>query len=195
MFVCKDFFDNGLFFKRKKYPYFLINYNFYLNLAYSCPNYLVKSYLVKTNKPSSAEVRGPDVMPVICIAEQVMEHVAAYLNKDPLEIRMLNLYKQGDCTPGGHSLPYFELEKVLNKLKESSKYLERRQEIEEFNKVNRFKKRGIALMPLLYPLTHSLGYYNALVTIKHHDGSVAICHGGIEMGQGLIIYKITFFIN
>jgi len=113
-----------------------------------------------------------------------MEHVASYLNKDPLEIRIKNLYKQGDCTPGGHVLSNFDLENVVNKIKDSSKYFERRKEIEEFNKLNRFKKRGISLIPLRYSLNTQLGYYNALVTIRHHDGSVAISHGGIEMGQG-----------
>ena len=140
--------------------------------AYSCPNYLVKSYLVKTNKPPSSEVRSPDIFPVICIAEQVMEHVAVYLNKDPLEIRMKNLYKKGETTPGGHMLLYSDLDTVVNKIKSSSNYVERQKEIEEFNRLNRFKKRGISLLPLRYSLTHNLGYYNALVTIRHHDGSV-----------------------
>ena len=34
-------------------------------------------------------------VPGIFIMEQMMEHVARKLNKDPLEIKSLNLYKQG----------------------------------------------------------------------------------------------------
>jgi xanthine dehydrogenase molybdopterin-binding subunit B len=82
-------------------------------------------------------------------------------------------------------LLYSDLDTVVNKIKSSSNYVERQKEIEEFNRLNRFKKRGISLLPLRYSLTHNLGYYNALVTIRHHDGSCAISHGGIEMGQGL----------
>ena len=34
-------------------------------------------------------------------------------------------------------------------------------------------------------MSYELGYYNALVSVRHSDGSVAVSHGGIEMGQGL----------
>ena len=93
LFICPAFFDT----------------------AYQCSNYLVKPYLVKTNKPASTEVRSPDIFPSVCITEQIMEHVSMHLGKDPLEIRQLNLYKKGDVTPFGHELPYIELDLVINK--------------------------------------------------------------------------------
>lgn len=37
---------------------------------------------------------------------------------------------------------------------------------------------------MLYPL-FVLGYYNSVVAIYQGDGSVAVSHGGIEMGQGI----------
>ena len=96
-----------------------------------------------------------------------MDHIAREIGKDPLEIRQLNLYKKGESTPLGHSLPYFDLDTVVNKLKESSNYLERKKDVVEFNKLNRFKKRGISLLPIRYSLNYNLGYYNALVTIRY----------------------------
>lgn len=138
--------------------------------GYKCDNYLIKSKLVKTNKPASTEVRSPDIFTSICVTEQVLGHVATYLNKEPLEVRQVNLFKKGDVTLSGQTLRNIELDVLVNKLKESSKYLERKNEIAQFNKTNRFKKRGISLIPIRYCLTYNLGYYNALVTIRHHDG-------------------------
>lgn len=40
-----------------------------------------------------------------------------------------------------------------------------------------------------YGLTHMFSYYNAIVSIRHDDGSVSISHGGIEMGNQLLTKK------
>jgi xanthine dehydrogenase/oxidase len=42
----------------------------------------------------------------------------------------------------------------------------------------------MAIVPLQYRFP-VYGNYGALVSIYHGDGSVAVSHGGIEMGQGL----------
>lgn len=157
-------------------------YNFFDNV-YKCPNYFIRPNLVKTNKPASTEVRSPDVFTCFSLTEQVMEHVANYLNKDPIQVREVNFFQKGDKTAGGHLLPYIEIDKVVNELKTWSEYLKRKQQVEDFNSKNKYKKRGIAITPMRYNLTYSLGYYNALVSIRHHDGSVLVSHGGIEMGQ------------
>jgi xanthine dehydrogenase molybdopterin-binding subunit B len=163
----------------------------YFDTAYFCPNYLIRNYLVKTNKPASTEVRSPDVFPSMSLIEHVIEHVAVKLNCDAASIRQRNFYKRNQLTPMKHKLTYSDIELIFEKLKTSSNYLQRRSEIDKFNKQNMWKKRGIALIPLRYSLTYSLSYYNSLVSIRHYDGSVAISHGGIEMGQ---VFNFSFFI-
>jgi xanthine dehydrogenase/oxidase len=49
---------------------------------------------------------------------------------------------------------------------------------------NRWKKKGMAITPMRYPF-YIWNNLNSTVAIYHGDGSVAIAHGGIEMGQGL----------
>lgn len=63
-------------------------------------------------------------------------------------------------------------------------YKQRRAEIDEFNKKNRWVKRGIAISPMQFNVAY-LSSLSALVAIYHVDGSVAISHGGVDMGQGI----------
>lgn len=63
-------------------------------------------------------------------------------------------------------------------------YHKRRNEINEFNKKNRWIKRGIAVSPMQYAQEY-FGSLGVQVTIHHGDGSVAISHAGIECGQGI----------
>ena len=45
-------------------------------------------------------------------------------------------------------------------------------------------KRGISVVPLKFPF--SLGaVYTVMVSIYAEDGTVAVCHGGVEIGQGI----------
>ena len=63
-------------------------------------------------------------------------------------------------------------------------FSERRTQIIEFNKNNRWRKRGISVVPMKYPQKY-FGSLQAFVCIYHFDGTVAISHGGIEIGQGI----------
>jgi xanthine dehydrogenase molybdopterin-binding subunit B len=57
--------------------------------------------------------------------ENVMEHIAKVVQKDPIEVRIKNL-KQDDST----------ILKMIEDLKVSAEYEERKQNVEEFNKVS-----------------------------------------------------------
>src|SRR6202044_152712 len=62
--------------------------------------------------------------------------------------------------------------------------------VEEFNRSNRWRKRGIAMIPQKYGIAFteprgSLNASSALVNVNMGDGSVVVTHGGVEMGQGL----------
>ena len=59
------------------------------------------------------------------------------------------------------------------------------QQVNEFNRNNRWKKRGINFLPMIYPVEYPSFHYNVQVAVFHNDGSVAVSHGGIESGQGV----------
>ena len=49
---------------------------------------------------------------------------------------------------------------------------------------NRWRKRALALVPLNYPVKLIMKH-PVFISIYDKDGTVAVSHGGVEMGQGL----------
>lgn len=73
---------------------------------------------------------------------------------------------------------------IVNQFVQFSKeYYKRRAQIEEFNKQNRWRKKGIAVAIMSFPVTYLFGTA-VYVAIHHGDGTVSVSHGGCEMGQG-----------
>ncbi|XP_058053764.1 xanthine dehydrogenase/oxidase-like [Anopheles bellator] len=125
-----------------------------------------------TDSASNTWCRAPGTTEGIAMIETIMEHVAHATGQDPLDVRMVNMVKE---------LKMYEL---MPQFRADVEYDARRQTIEQFNRDNRWRKRGLAVTPMRYPLGY-FGSIHALVSIYHTDGSVVITHGGIEMGQGM----------
>ncbi len=157
----------------------------YFDNCYSIKNIHVKPYSMKTNTPMNVFFRAPFTLPAMCVIENVVDHVAISLAKDPLAIRQLNMYAKDDVTIIGQKMPYFNLDGLLASLISSSDYEKRKIEIQDFNKYSRWKKRGIAIMPMKYGAVLTESFYATMVTVFNGDGSVALTHGGIEIGQGI----------
>ena len=43
----------------------------------------------------------------------------------------------------------------------------------------------MSTVPMKYGILWTGAYYNVLISVYNSDGSVAISHGGVEMGQGI----------
>ena len=43
----------------------------------------------------------------------------------------------------------------------------------------------MSLVPLKFGANWNKVYYNVFLTVYGGDGSVSICHGGVECGQGI----------
>ena len=48
-----------------------------------------------------------------------------------------------------------------------------------------WRKRGLSVVPTRWPVALAWANFSAIVTIFAGDATVAIAHGGIEMGQGI----------
>ncbi|MFW2587980.1 xanthine dehydrogenase molybdopterin binding subunit [Sagittula sp. SSi028] len=87
----------------------------------------------------------------------------------------------------GQPVEGFILHELTEKLATSSDYRARRTAIAEWNAQNPILKRGIALTPVKFGISFTLTHLNQAGALVHvyHDGSIAMNHGGTEMGQGL----------
>jgi xanthine dehydrogenase large subunit len=76
---------------------------------------------------------------------------------------------------------------LVAELERTSDFAARKAAIAEWNKGSPILKRGIALTPVKFGISFTLTWLNQAGALVHvyQDGSIALNHGGTEMGQGL----------
>ncbi|XP_048382668.1 xanthine dehydrogenase/oxidase-like isoform X2 [Stegostoma tigrinum] len=153
--------------------------------AYKCKNWHLIPIALKTNRAAHTWCRSPGSKPNIFVIETILEHVAKFLSLDPINVKQKNLYAQGDITPLGFDLPYCSIRDLYSTQLKKVDVTGRLQAIKKFNADNRWKKKGLAVVPLKYCLDWTEGFYLCTVSIFASDGSVIVTHGGVEIGQGI----------
>ncbi|KAK3874324.1 hypothetical protein Pcinc_020737 [Petrolisthes cinctipes] len=160
---------------------------FSLDSGYNLGAVRICGHACKTNLPSNTAFRafgGPQGM---LFMEDIMSRVAAYLNIDSTLIRQRNLYQTGDLTHCNQLLENCTLRRCWQEVLEQADYSTRCQRVRDFNSNNRYRKRGLAVIPVKFGIAYTALFLNqagALVLV-YADGSVLLSHGGTEMGQGL----------
>ena len=167
----------------------------HIDNCYYIPNLKLISHRCKTNTQSATAFRGFGGPQGMFGIETIIEQIANDIGKDPLDVRMLNIYKDPAVsgnpatmvTQYGQTIADWVGDKVITQVAAEAKYRERRDSVNAFNKVNKRRKRGLALVPLKFGISFTATMLNqggALLNI-YMDGSVSVNHGGTEMGQGL----------
>lgn len=140
----------------------------------------------KTNNPSRSAMRAPGEVQGSFIAEAIIEHVASTLSMEVDNVRNINLHTHCSLdlfyeNSAGEPLEY-TLPLIWDKLAMSSSFNQRTEMVKEFNKCNKWKKRGVSRVPIVHEvlLRPTPGKVSIL-----SDGSVVVEVGGIELGQGL----------
>lgn len=157
--------------------------------AYYITNAEITGTICKTNFPPNTAFRGFGGPQGVANMENIMEEVAAYLKKDPLEIRTLNCYGINDrnVTPYGQVVYNNMLPELFDELSKSSDYKRRLEEVKQFNAKSKTHLKGISLTPVKFGIsfnTKFLNQANALVLV-YKDGTVQVTTGATEMGQGV----------
>ncbi len=162
---------------------------FHADNCYFLSDVAITSHRYKTHTVSNTAFRGFGGPQGMIGIERVIEDVARSLGKDPLDLRMLNLYgKAGsDITPYGMKVEDNVAGEILDTLAESSDYRKRREEIRIYNESSKYLKKGISITPVKFGISFTTTHLNQAGALVHiyADGSVHLNHGGTEMGQGL----------
>jgi len=157
--------------------------------SYFIPNIKIVGKAYKTNLPSNTAFRGFGGPQGMAVIETAIDRIARFLKKDAADIRKLNFYEihERNITPYGETVRNSRLHVMYEKLLVSSNYIQRINAVAEFNKQNEFAKRGIALTPVKFGISFTTAFLNQAGALVHiyNDGTVAVNHGGTEMGQGL----------
>ncbi|HET6630409.1 MAG TPA: xanthine dehydrogenase molybdopterin binding subunit [Woeseiaceae bacterium] len=162
---------------------------FHCDNAYFLENVTIVSHRCKTNTVSNTAFRGFGGPQGMFAIEHVVDDIARYLDRDPLEVRRRNFYGIGErnVTPYRQTVEDNLLEEIVGRLTVSADYAQRRREIRDFNEGSAFLKRGIALTPVKFGISFTATHLNQAGALLHvyTDGTVHLNHGGTEMGQGL----------
>ncbi|XP_022826465.1 xanthine dehydrogenase-like [Spodoptera litura] len=143
------------------------------NNCYNSSTWNYKCYNTVTDTAKNTWFRSPGSLEHISMAELMMEQISYELSINPNELRLANLDPQHN-----------DLKKMFETLASTAEYTTRRTAVNKFNAENRWKKRGLRFVFLKW--NHSFPrYFDVNLVVYQADGTVAISHGGVEMGQGI----------
>lgn len=164
---------------------------FHADNCYFYPAVRLRSEPLRTHTVSNTAFRGFGGPQGMVGAERIIEEVAFATGLDPLEVRRRNLYggENRDITPYHQRVEDMIAGEVMAQLERDCDYRARREAIAAFNRESRIVKRGLALTPVKFGISFTATWYNQAGALVHAytDGTIALNHGGTEMGQGLYV--------
>lgn len=161
---------------------------FHADNGYFLPHARIHSKRLRSATVSNTAFRGFGGPQGMMAVERAIDQIAAQLHKDPLDVRLANAYGAcGKITPYGMEIQESTLIPMMQTLADTSNYRERRAAIEAHNAMTPRTLRGIALTPVKFGISFTASFLNQAGALIHiyKDGSIALNHGGTEMGQGL----------
>src|SRR4029453_19127558 len=115
----------------------------------------ITSYRCKTNTQSNTAFRGFGGPQGMIGIEQVVDEIARFLDRDPLDVRRINFYgtTERNVTHYHQTIVDNVIPDTVDELEASSGYRRRRDAIHKWNKGSPYLKRGIALTPVKFGIS------------------------------------------
>jgi len=159
---------------------------FHCTNSYFVPNVTATGYSCRTNLPPNTAFRGFGGPQGMFVIESAIAHAAEKLNVPASQIQQKNLINDGDEFPYGQ-IAESEAVTSWTQADEKFDFAKLQKEADEFNRQNKFVKKGVALMPVCFGISFTKTPMNQARSLVHvyTDGSVAVSTGAVEMGQGV----------
>ncbi|KYO33620.1 hypothetical protein Y1Q_0008774 [Alligator mississippiensis] len=128
--------------------------------AYKIPNFRVRGHACKTHLPSNTAFRGFGFPQSALFAESYLAAVATQTGLPHEKVRELNMYEGISVTPFKEEFDAANLKRCWKECLAKSEYYSRKTSVEEFNKQNYWKKKGIAIIPMKFSVGYNTTYYH-----------------------------------
>mmetsp|Transcript_19263 Transcript_19263/g.41761 ORF Transcript_19263/g.41761 Transcript_19263/m.41761 type:complete len:1654 (+) Transcript_19263:272-5233(+) len=165
---------------------------FHVDNCYHWPNFLSVGTPCKTSQPPHTAFRGFGGPQGLVVTEHIMDHLALACNVSGDKLRRENMYTLEDATPfgmrfGGEFTGKWNVPGMWDRFYKEMDVPGRRKAAAEFNKKNKWVKRGVGFIPTKFGIAFTAKFMNQGGSLVHvyTDGTVLVSHGGTEMGQGL----------
>ncbi|CAN5209147.1 xanthine dehydrogenase family protein molybdopterin-binding subunit [soil metagenome] len=158
---------------------------------YFCENVRIRGRVVLTNTVPHGAFRGFGAPQTHFANERHMDVVAAAIGIDPVELRRVNLIRDGQTTATGQTIEDgTDRVALLDRALELSRYSEREAEHRTFNAAHPWLRRGVGLSCF----HHGAGFTGSgevvlasrLEVAGLSDGRAEVRSANIEMGQGTL---------
>ncbi len=159
---------------------------FHCTNAYFVPNVSATAFSCKTNLPPNTAFRGFGGPQGMFVIESAIAHAAEKIGVGKDEIQRKNLITDGDEFPYGQ-IAESDAATSWTQADEKYDFARLKADADEFNRANKFIKKGVALQPVCFGISFTKTPMNQARSLVHvyTDGSVAVSTGAVEMGQGV----------
>ncbi len=155
---------------------------------YRVPAIDTEAVSVYTNQVYSDALRGFGSPQVDFCSEMLIDEIAGYLGKDPIEVRKLNMLENGKPSAFGQIMEDVTLPECLEALEDAVDFPARRERIRQYNEMHQRSKKGLGISLLhrgesFGAAGQGIDTASGMVSIQA-DGSVSVCSSIAEVGQG-----------
>jgi xanthine dehydrogenase large subunit len=160
---------------------------FHTSNSYFIPNVKATAISCKTNLPPNTAFRGFGGPQGMFVIESAIHKAALSMGVEPYIIQKKNLLTEGSKFYYGQIAERVNALKCWNEAEKRYSFDKIKNSVEEFNKQNTLKKKGVSFMPVCFGISFTNTMMNQASALVHiyTDGSVSISTAAVEMGQGV----------